>query len=108
MIRNSFFILVLILTSCTSRNPEEISNPITQDTSGRPPAFNANEELYIVFKIGSDTTDPNGNKCKNVEMKSASDKYFTSCIGDDLPAIGDSIWIGYDKSGMPYMLSMNN
>jgi len=83
---------------------EENTNIDVSDTFKSQHAFNQNQVLYIVYKIGQDTVDPNGNKCKNVEMKSASGNLFTSCYQANFPEIGDSVWIGYDKSGMPYIL----
>jgi hypothetical protein len=97
-------LLFLFLYGCTSDRSRENMNADVSDSLRLRPSFNTNEELYIVNKIGLDTVDPNGNKCKNVEMKSISGKIFMSCYQENLPEIGDSIWIGYDKSRMPYLM----
>lgn len=96
--------LLLSLYGCSSKHSQENTNAEIPDSLKRRSAFNTVEELYIVYKIGQDTLDPSGIRCKNVEMKSSSGRIFISCYQENIPEIGDSVWIGYDTTGMPYIV----
>ena len=93
----------ICFSACTPKRQKNTSID-KSDSSGSQTYFNRNEELYIVNKIGHDTVDPNGNKCRIVEMISSDNKYFGSCMQENLPEVGDSVWVGIDANGTAYIV----
>ena len=98
-----------IWAACTSKQSPDRSAAGDNDLAKKDSAFNRKQELFIVTYIAGDTVDPLGNPCRWVEMRSSKDSLFTSCFTTTDPVkTGDSIWIGYNDAGVPYIIRYAN